>query len=477
MKEVLLDYGDSKMRVELPDTAEIVRYGETYVDPKGTGDPREAAKKALENPLGLPRLKDQAGPDKKIVIAFPDRVKGGAHALAHRKISIPLVVEELLAGGARLENITLICAMGLHRQNTLEEWYWYLGKEIVNQFYPDRLVNHDGEDPDLRDFGKDSMGNTVVCNPKVADADIVVMIGHCSGNPYGGYSGGHKMVATGITGWRSIASHHCPETMHRPDWLGCSPEGRMRQQFTAISEHLQASIGKKIFAVDAVIGQFAEVLEVHAGEISAVEKACRPMADRRTNVVVPGMKEPADVLVLGLPRNFHYGPGMGTNPPLMSLGIGVQLSRCWNAMREGAVIIAASVCDGWFNDFWFPSYRMTYEKLQKYNTISDFLHSEDSREIAMDPHYRYSYSNHYTYHPFHAMSMLSGGAVPLKRCARVIMVGAKKPEYARGLGYAPVGTFDEAMRLAERYVGKNPRVLCTPECYSGGAAPHLSLDK
>ncbi|MBL8488164.1 MAG: hypothetical protein JNK22_13850, partial [Rhodocyclaceae bacterium] len=42
-----------------------------------------------------------------------------------------------------------------------------------------------------------------------------------------------------------------------------------------------------------------------------------------------------------------------------------------------------------------------------------------------------------------------------------------------GMGYIPVATFAEAMKLATRYVGDDPRILCTPECYSGGAAVHL----
>jgi hypothetical protein len=94
---------------------------------------------------------------------------------------------------------------------------------------------------------------------------------------------------------------------------------------------------------------------VKAGELEAVEGATWPLADQRTNVHL-AIKEPADILVIGLPRNFHYGPGMGSNPILVSLAIGGQLSRCWHAFREGGVIIAAAICDGWFNPLWFPSY-------------------------------------------------------------------------------------------------------------------------
>jgi nickel-dependent lactate racemase len=475
MQEVLLDYGDGKMRVELPDSATVVRYGQTYQDLPGI-DNRQATKDALAKPLGFPPLRELGGPDKKVVIGFPDRVKGGAAPNCHRRVAIPLIVEELLTGGTRLENITLLCGMGLHRQNTLEEWYWYLGKDIVDQFWPDRLVNHDGESPDVLDFGSDEMGNVVLCNRLLAEADLPIVVGHCAGNPYGGYSGGYKMIVTGFTGWRSIASHHCPQTMHRSDWLGASTDSHMRHQFRSIGQAMEKGMGKKVFAVDAVLGQFAQVLGVAAGDLEAVEKATWPLADQRTNVTLD-MEDPADVLVIGVPRNFHYGPGMGTNPILMSLAIGGQLSRCWNAFREGGVIIAASICDGWFNENWFPSYRETYRALQKYCTPAEFLASEDAERLATDTEYCFKYSNYYTYHPFHAMSMISGGSVPALRTSAVFMPGAKAPEYARGMGFIPVSTFAEAMQRAEKLVGKNPRILCTPECFSGGMPVHLHCRK
>jgi nickel-dependent lactate racemase len=473
MQEVLLDYGDSKMSVEIPDSAVVVRLGQTYVDPSGV-DPIEATRTALMKPLNFPVLRELGGPNKKVCIGFPDRVKGGFQSNSHRRTTIPLVVEELMKSGTKLENITLICSIGLHRKNTLEEWYGYLGKKIVDQFWPDRLLNHDVESPDLCNFGKDEMGNIIQCNRLMAEADIPIVIGHCAGNPYGGYSGGYKMVVTGLSGWQSIASHHCPSTMHREDWLGASTSSYMRQQFRSIGQAMEKGMGKKFFAVDAVLGQRSQVLDVQAGELEAVEKATWPTADRRTNIALE-MKEPADILIMGLPRNFHYGPGMGTNPILMSLAIAGQMSRCWHAFREGGVIIAASVCDGWFNPNWFPSYEETYEALQKYCKPSEFLASEDAVRISTNIEYRFKFSNCYVYHPFHAMSMISGGEVSLLRSSAVFIVGAKAPQYARGLGFIPMNTFREAMERAEKIVGKKPRILCTPEAFSGGIPVHLRI--
>ncbi len=472
MGNVLLDYGDGKMAVDLPDSATVVRYGQTYVDPPEV-DAHAAVQHALENPLGVPPLRQLGGPTKKVVIGFPDRVKGGMHPTCHRKVAIPLIVQELLKGGTKIENITLLCCMGLHRKNTLEEWYWYLGKDIVDRFWPDRLVNHDVEAPDLCDFGTDAMGNRVQCNRLMAEADVPIVVGHCSGNPYGGYSGGYKMIVTGLSGWQSIASHHTPGTMHRKDWLGASTASHMRHQFASIGRAMEKGIGKKFFAVDAVLGQKSQVLDVKAGLIEEVEKATWPLADRRTNIHLD-MKEPADILVFGLPRNFHYGPGMGTNPILMSLAVGGQLSRCWNAFREGGVIIAPSICDGWFNHHWFPSYEETYDVMQKYCTAAEFLNSEDALRISTTYEYRFQYSNYYTYHPFHAMSMISGGSAALLWTSAVFIVGAKAPGYARGMGFIPVATYEEAFTQAKKIVGaKEPNVLCTPECFSGGVPVHL----
>ena len=472
MQTIELDHGTSRMAVELPDSAVVVRYGQTYTDPPSV-DPLAATRDALDAPLGLPPLTELAGPGRTAVIVFPDRVKGGAHPLAHRRVAIPAIVDDLLRGGCRIEDVSLLCAQGLHRRNTHEEWLEYLGPEIVDRFWPERITNHDAEGDDLLDLGQDKMGNVVQTHRAIAEADIVVLIGHCAANPYGGFSGGYKMLVTGLAGRASIASHHNPDTMHRHDWLGGAIDSRMRHQFRSIGEAIEERIGKPIFAVDAVLGQFSEVLDVKAGSIAEVERATWPLAKHRAEVVVDELEQPADILLVGLPRDFHYGPGMGTNPILMSLAIGAQYSRAARALRPDPVVIAAAACDGWYNADWFPSYEETYEALQGFDTAEAFLASAEAAAIAADPDYCTSYSTGYTYHPFHAMSMISGGAVPLKWCSQTYVVGAEQPRYARGMGFRTLPTVAAALKDAERYLGSNPRILATPECYSGGMAVNL----
>jgi nickel-dependent lactate racemase len=411
----------------------------------------------------MPPLRELAKPGQKVVIAFPDRVKGGAHPKAHRRVCIPLIVETLQRAGVKLEDITLLCAMGLHRKNTLEELHWYLGRDIVDAFWPDRLVMHDAADPNgVLNLGTDEMGNVVTCNRLIAEADLPIIIGHVQGNPYGGYSGGYKMTVTGLTSWSSIRCHHSPDTMHREDYLPASTHTHMREQFDSIGKAMEKKIGKRFFAVDAVVGTQAQVLGVYAGAVGEVQKASWPLADRRTNVELNG-SEPFDILVYGLPRAFHYGPGMGSNPIFILQAIAAQLARCYAVFRKNGVIIAPSICDGWFNDTWFPTYERTYEKLQETSDFADIFQFED--ELANDPDGIYKYRFSYAYHPGHPLSMISMGAIAHQRANAVFIPGARKPSYARGMGCIPTTTFSEALARAERYIGKNPRILVMPEAF------------
>jgi hypothetical protein len=471
MQAVSLDYGDGRMEIQVPKTATVVYAGKTYIDPPEV-DPWKATEEALEHPLGMAPLRTLAKPTDRVVIAFPDRVKGGAHARAHRRVAIPLIVKALEKAGVKRENIGLLCAVGLHRHNTIEELYGYLGSDIVDAFYPDRLWMHDGADPaGIVDLGMDPMGNAITCNRRVAEADLPILIGHVQGNPYGGYSGGYKMLVTGLTSWKSIRCHHCPSTMHRDDFIPVSTKSQMRRQFDSIGQAIEKAIGKRFFAVDAVLGTQAQVLGVFAGAIPEVQQASWPLADRRTNVELAD-REPFDLLIFGLPRSFHYGPGMGTNPILMLQAIGAQLTRCYGVFREGGVIIAPSVCDGWFNPSWFPTYERAYHRLQETVDFAEIFQYEE--ELANDPEGIYRYRFDYAYHPGHALSMISMGAISHQRTSAVFIAGAKKPEYARGMGCIPTRSFDEALRRAERYVGKNPRILVIPEAFrSVGIHLHL----
>lgn len=455
-----LEYGDGYLPIEVPDGTPVVRPGELYDEPIGLDDPVGATREALRRPLGAKPIGEQVNSGSKVVIGFPDRVKGGFQETSHRRVTIHLVLDELARAGVKDENIKLICGIGLHRKNTQEEFAQYLGEDIVRRFGQTGLYNHDAEDPKgIVSLGETDNGNWVDFNREAYEADLTVLLGHTMGNPYGGYSGGYKMPCTGFTSWRSIRSHHTPKTMYRGDFVPATTGSRFRHQLHDIGKTIEAGMNKEFFLVDAVLNASSQQLAVRAGVPDEVEAATWPAAAVRTDIEVPGRR--ANVLVLGIPRSFHYGPGMGSNPILMMQGVGSWVTRAAAALDDRFVVIAASVCDGWFNHAWFPAYEAIYERLQEVNAAQDLVAFEE--EFATNPQWVYQYRQEYAYHPFHGFSMAYMGGLGVKRALSVLLVGARKPGYARGMGATPIASFEAALERAERLLDAEPRPLVVPE--------------
>ncbi len=459
MKRVLLEHGDGHMAVEVPDHAVVVRPGELFTEPQAAEDPVALTREALANPLGCPPLRGMVGPGSRVTIAFPDRVKGGAHENSHRRLSLSMILDELLDAGVWETDIRAICAIGLHRKNYKEDFYSYLGADLTERLLRIGLVSHDAEDPaGMVRVGETDEGDVVELNRAALEADLTILIGHTVCNPYGGFSGGYKMPCTGLAGWRSIRCHHSPKSLYRPDFVPISTSSHFRHQLRKIGQVMEGQMKRPFFEVDAVLNGQARQMAVYAGTIPEVERASWPLAQSRTEISVPG--EPADVLVIGIPRTFHYGPGMGTNPLLMKQAIGASIARASGALTEHPVVIAASVCDGWFNDEWFPAYREVYAHLQRCVSTADLVRYEDETCEKFD--WIAPYRNAFAYHPFHAFSMAYMGGLADQYARAIYVVGPKEPAYARGMGCIPVDTFEKALNLSERHVGRSPRMIVVP---------------
>lgn len=471
MKSITVRRGEDWIDVDIPDSALVFRLADSQHEPPAI-DNRAATIDALDRPLESDPIEHLVGEGSTVAIAFPDRVKGGDHDTAHRKVALPEILRRLERAGVRRNDIRLICAMGLHSKNTPDQMRSYLPDTVVAEF-GDSIVNHDAEDPDgVVHLGFTASGDQVDFNRTCAEADLVIVLGHVQGNPYGGFSGGYKTFTTGLTSWRSIAGHHVPSTMHRDDFVPISTTSRFRHQLSEIGDVINDHLSRPIFVCDAIVGAGSRVLGVSAGDVRAVEAATWPLAQLRTDVTLD--EEPADVLVFGLPRDFHYGPGMGTNPILMSQAIAAVITRAAGAFRRGGVAIVSALCDGWFNDAWFPSYQATFERWLDRGSVEALLH--DVEEFATNPEWVEAYRDRYAYHPFHAFSMLSMAAIGHRYASQIILLDPARPDLAEACGYATAGSMAEALRIARRTVGDRPRLLALPD-FLEGVPPHLNTSR
>ncbi|QQO08970.1 lactate racemase domain-containing protein [Breznakiella homolactica] len=471
------EYGSGLMDAELPDYTDVFVPGETVPDPPHIPLEKleEETLRSIRNPMGMEPLSKTAKKGMKVSIIFPDKVKGGFQATSHRKVAIPLIIKELLTAGVEKKDITLICSNGLHRKNTKQEIRSLLGDAVFHDFwFSGQIVNHDSEDWDnLIDLGKDELGDPVIMNKTVYDADIAVLIGHTMGNPYGGYSGGYKHCTTGITHWKSIGSHHNTAVMHGADFTPVSGKSQMRSKFDAIGMYMEKCMGKKFFCCDAVLDTKANQIAVFSGYAAEMQPASWEVADKRT--YVPWADKKYDVLVFGMPQEFHYGNGMGTNPILMLQAISANVIRHKRILSDRCVVICSSLCNGYFHEEEFPSYRATYELFQHdYNNVLPDIELYNEY-FARNQEYIDKYRYNYCYHPFHAFSMTACGHIAEMNTAAMYIVGAIEPGYARGMGMKTRATFEEALAdTMKKYTGDKPNILALPRTFKT-AAVHLCM--
>lgn len=245
------EYGLGTMQAELPDNTDVFISGETVKDPACIPeDQLEAAYlESLAHPIGMPTLTELAHKGTTVTIIVPDRVKGGEQPTSHRKLSIKYILKELYAAGVEKKDILFIISNGLHPRSKASDAKAIFGDELFNEFWHSgQIISHDSEDQEHMIYlGTTKRGDPVYMNKYVYDSDLPILIGHVQGNPYGGYSGGYKHSATGITNWRCITSHHVPSVMHRDDFTPVNGGSLMRHKFDEISMHMEEKMGHPFF--------------------------------------------------------------------------------------------------------------------------------------------------------------------------------------------------------------------------------------
>lgn len=473
------EYGNGMMSAQLPDTTDVFIPGETAADPPCLPQDMEsltaATRDSVRNPIGMEPLSRLAKCGDKITIVIPDIVKGGTQATAHRKISIKVILEELYGAGVKKEDILLIFSNGLHPRTSKKEALEILGEELFNEFYySGQIISHDSEDWDhLVDLGCTPRGDRVIMNKYVYDSDVAILIGHTQGNPYGGYSGGYKHCSTGITHWRSIATHHNPEVMHRKDYTPVSTKSLMRSKFDEIGMYMEERMGKKFFCCDAVLDTYSRQIAIFSGYAKEMMPKSWEVADKRT--YVHWAEKKYDIMVFGMPQNFHYGDGMGTNPIQLMQALSAQVIRHKRVMSDRCVIICSSICNGYFHDERWPYLRELYEMFQHdyMNILPDM--DKYGEYFATNEEYIRKYRFAGAFHPFHGFSMMSCGHIAEMNTSAIYIVGAQEPGIARSMGLKTRATFEEALEDAmKKYTGPDPAILALPKTFKIGAV-HLCM--
>jgi len=252
MVDVWLPYGKTEVCARIP----IENFLGT-IEPKdqpGTPDPTAEVKRALNQPIGSPKLTQIAKPGAKVAIVVDDVTRP-----APSKIMLPPLLEELSLAGVKDEDITIIFGCGTHRAVTKEEAVMLLGEEIVSRY---DVISHDCNAQDNVYVGTTKRhGTKVYLNRVFAEADVKILTGDVSLHYYAGFGGGRKSVLPGVSGLETIRHNHAM-LLHPKARTGNLDGNPVHEDMTEA-----ARLAKVDFILNVVQNKKGEIVKAFAGDL------------------------------------------------------------------------------------------------------------------------------------------------------------------------------------------------------------------
>ncbi len=495
----LLWYGEDLIRAKLPAGTRVI-----YPKPPipGLRDREAAIRYALEHPLDAEPLRSQLYPDMKVTVAIDDI------SLPLPKMNRPDIRETVLTELLRMfeevgvGDFEIIIANSFHRRMEPFEIRWSVGRKIFDGLYPHRLYCHDGEDPDgIVELGETELGEKVRINRRAAESDLLIYV-NLNLVPM---DGGNKSVSVGLCDYSALQAHHNPETIRAsnsyfdhtqsPLTDSCDRMGKIINEKlnvlhieTAVNNQMfdprmafftkpesdwnaldkatfrVASVGlqamprkakrKLLFAVPAPY----ELVAIYAGATRPVHDKVLAYNYQQYCVPITGQ---ADVAVFGVPFICPYNVHAPMNPLLvrcLTLGYFFNMYRGAPLMKKGGVIILTHPLYNEFSPAHHAAYHEFFHRCLAETNDSATLQRRYEGEFATNPEYRQMYREGYAYHGVHPFYMWYWAENGHQHCGKVIVVGAEDQESARIMGWDCADTVEQAMEMANGFVGHTPTV-------------------
>jgi hypothetical protein len=506
VKKFLTYSGNNLIEAVLPNSATIL-----YPPPPIPGFPRNevaaAARRAFENPIGMPPLAELVGPGSRVMIAFDDNCQ--PFPATGRPDFRELVIEELLkmldSYGVEKERIELRCAVALHRKMQRHEMEEMVGPRIMAEFWPRQLKNFDAEDPtDIVEVGTTAEGEPVQTSRAVVESDLVIYVDGIQ-IPL---NGGHKSVAVGFGTYDSIAPHHSPRmTEHVPHVM--QPDGsHMHDSIERISrvllEHCRVMV-LECAMNGATYPAHMRFLAKPPDRLNAAERVVR----KATPLSMKAMPEPArakvfrtmksdyepisiaagtidrvhpltldslraqlevevdrqfDTLVFGLPDLSPYAVGCRINPVLVvSDVLGYVFNWFWNEpfVKPGGVVIILNPVYEVFHPLYHAAYSRFYDEVLRDTSDPFEMHTHHQERFARDSELVEAYRHRFAHHGFHPFTVWYWATYPLRYLSKVILVGPENDRAARRLGVAWAASLRHALGWARELTGGDDVVALT----------------
>lgn len=305
MKEYRFRYGDGEVVIPLDEGQVLGELHGNHV-PAAASIP-DTLRAALENPIGLPPLRQWTKPGERVALVISDMSR---FWMRQDKVIPPLVDYLRDECGIPEDHVTIIVANGTHDGGDKKELRTLVTDGVYDRV---RVVNHDCLAKELVYLGTTAHDTPVWINAEAAHADRVICLGACTHHVMAGFGGGRKSILPGISGMETICHNHAYSL--DPACLMSNPRiGNGKVKDNPLNDDMceAAAMVPQLYMVNLVMNAEMQLAEIYAGHyLTSWQKACEAV-DRIYRVEVP---EKADAIIAscgGFPKDMSLYQGTKT---------------------------------------------------------------------------------------------------------------------------------------------------------------------
>ena len=412
-RELEFKIGTRSQRVAVPEGSLLGVLEPNEITVSVTGE--AAVRQALASPIGTPRLGELVHPGEKIAIVTSDITRP-----MPTWVVMPPLLEELYGAGVRPEDITLVFALGSHRNQTEAERRHLAGDQVFDQ-----ITCVDSDVADCVHVGVTARGTPVDIDRRVAEADRRICLGNIEYHYFAGYSGGAKAIMPGVSTREAIQSNH--SRMVEPDARAGKLTGNpVREDL----EEAAAMVGVD-FIVNVVLDAHKEIIRAVAGDVTAAHRAGCAFLDTLYRKEIPVRADIVLVSQGGAPKDLNLYQTQKA------------LDNAKHAVKDGGVVVLIGSCKEGLGE-------KVFEEWMTSAPAPESLIERIQREFRLGGH------------------KAAAIALVLEK-SDIYLVSDLDDDLVRSLFMTPFHTVEEAYSAAARKCGPDATVLAMP--YGGSTLP------
>ena len=374
-------------------------------------------RRALEAPIGSPRLRELVHPGETVAIVTSDITR----PMPTYKV-MPALLDELYAAGIRREDITLVFALGSHRRHTPQEQQKLAGERAWNEI---RCVDSDPDD--CVHLGTTKAGTPVDITRAVAQADRRICLGNIEYHYFAGYSGGAKAIMPGVSTRSAIQANH--SMMVRPE--ACA--GALETNPLRMDIEEAGAICGIDFIVNVVLSEHKEIIRAVAGDPVAAHRAGCRFLDRIYRKELP---QAADIVLVsqgGAPKDLNLYQTQKA------------LDNARHAVKQGGIIVLIGSCKEGLGE-------KVFEQWMTKSSSPDAMIERIGRDFQLGGH------------------KAAAIAMTLKK-ADIYLVSDLEDDFVRSIFLTPQPDVQTALDRAFAVLGPDATVLAMP--FGGSTLPQI----